>query len=240
MKRDEAQFILTAYRPNGADASSSAFGEALQMAGIDPDLGKWLAREQEMDRLVCEKLSSVQPPANLHDRILAGARVSRKRSWFFHRSFIALAACVSLALLAAWHFRPVTGRNLPEFAMHYGDRGFFLQHHDKELNGMKNWLAANHMPTPQSIPAGLAALEKLGCRTTTFNGRPVSIICFEKNGREFHLFVVRKTGRVPSESGQRLATSGHWSSASWSDSENDYVLATHGDPQSLERLLVNG
>ena len=43
MTTQEAKFILSAYRPNGSDASGPAFAEALQAAVGDPALGAWFS-----------------------------------------------------------------------------------------------------------------------------------------------------------------------------------------------------
>ncbi|MEO7933151.1 MAG: hypothetical protein ABIT76_08335 [Chthoniobacterales bacterium] len=238
MKREEAEFILTAYRPGGEDASDAGFAEALQMAANDPELGQWLAREQEMDRLVCEKLSRVPVPSGLRDRILAGGRVSRKPVWCRRRGWMALAAALLIfALVGGWRMMPVDGRNLPEFAMNYASRGFLLEAHNKDLTQLENWLAARQMPTPEAVPERLAALEKLGCRTVSYHGRPVSIICFEKDGREYHLFVAKKieVGSFTAQTSRQ--TQGNWSAIAWSDATNDYVLASKIGLPALERLL---
>ena len=237
MKREEAQFILGAYRADGA--TGEEFAEPLQMAANDPELGKWLAREQEMDRLISEKLSGVAVPSGLRDRILAGGRVSRKPTWFRRPAWMALAAAVMVfAGLGGYFMRPVSGRNLPEFAMNYANQGIWLEKEDTDLTRLKTWLAAKNMPTP-SVPVKLAALEKLGCRTIHYQGRDVSVICFEEKGREYHLFAARRLpgDRLLVDASRKIVSSGAWSSITWSDAEHDYVLASKGDVESIQRLL---
>ena len=239
MKREEAQFILGAYRPDGSDATSEEFAESLQMAANDPELAQWLAREQEIDRLITEKLSGVPAPSGLRERILAGGRVSRKRAWFRRPAWLALAAAVLLfAGLGGYFMWPVTGRDLPEFAMNYANRGIVLEKRDHDLTQLRIWLASRNMPPP-TVPVKLAALEKLGCRTIRFQGRDVSLLCFEESGHEYHLFTARKLPgeRVTLESGRQISTMGNWAAISWSDAENTYVLASKSDAASIQRLL---
>jgi len=44
MTNEEAKFLLSGYRPNGADAGDAALAEALAQARRDPALGAWWQR----------------------------------------------------------------------------------------------------------------------------------------------------------------------------------------------------
>ena len=101
MNTEEAKFILSAYRPNGADTADATFGDALRMAGGDPQLGGWFERSRAHDAAVAGKLRQVVPPAGLREAILAGARVSdtRRRSGFGWGWAAGLAAAAALASL---------------------------------------------------------------------------------------------------------------------------------------------
>ena len=70
MTRKEAEELLSAYRPHHADEADPVFREALELARKDPGLGAWLARQQEFDRIVIQKLSSISPPEGLREAIL--------------------------------------------------------------------------------------------------------------------------------------------------------------------------
>jgi hypothetical protein len=39
--RDNAKLLLSAYRPNGADAQDPVFKEALELTQRDPELARW-------------------------------------------------------------------------------------------------------------------------------------------------------------------------------------------------------
>ena len=41
--RDNAKLLLSAYRPNGADAQDPVFKEALELAQRDPETGKMVS-----------------------------------------------------------------------------------------------------------------------------------------------------------------------------------------------------
>jgi hypothetical protein len=70
----DAKFLLSAYRPNGADARDPVFEEALQRAQYDPELASWFRDERNFDRVISSKLRSIAPPSNLEAAILAGLR----------------------------------------------------------------------------------------------------------------------------------------------------------------------
>ena len=71
MDRDKAKLILGSFRPDGADAGSPDFTEALQLAVEDRELGSWLAHERAQDGFFAECLTQVEIPASLRDDILA-------------------------------------------------------------------------------------------------------------------------------------------------------------------------
>ncbi len=239
MTREEAQFILTAYRADGSDALDPQFQEPLQLLATDAALKEWHAREQAMDLLVIEKLGRVELPAGLREQILMGARVSRKPAWFRAVKWMSLAAALLIfSILGSYYFHSVDREKLAGFAADYAAGGIDLQKEANNLGQLTGWLQSRHLPTPRLVPSRLAELKKLGCREVSFKGRSVSIICFQ-GGSEFHLFVAKRGGLGWSviEPARTVSTHGHWTTAAWSDAENDYVLATERDRADLERLL---
>lgn len=69
MDREQAQFILQSFRPDGADAFDPAFQEALELATEDRKLGEWLANERAQDAAFASMLSEVEIPDDLRDAI---------------------------------------------------------------------------------------------------------------------------------------------------------------------------
>ncbi|WP_018970316.1 hypothetical protein [Rubritalea marina] len=79
MDKDKAKLILGSFRPDGADASSPDFTEALQLAVEDRDLGAWLARERAQDSFFAECLAQVAIPQSLRDDLLASMEDEKAR-----------------------------------------------------------------------------------------------------------------------------------------------------------------
>jgi hypothetical protein len=76
MTNERAKFLLSVYRPNGADAEDPAFKEALAQVRLDPTLGSWFREQRAFDELIIAKLRSIEVPANLPTAILAGFRAT--------------------------------------------------------------------------------------------------------------------------------------------------------------------
>ncbi|MSU37213.1 MAG: DUF547 domain-containing protein [Pedosphaera sp.] len=101
MNPGEAKFLLSAQRPNGADAEDPQFAEATQRVREDPDLRPWVQGERAWDSAIAGCLRSVPVPLGLQARILAGRRAVVAPRWWQKLQTIALAA-MGILLLALW------------------------------------------------------------------------------------------------------------------------------------------
>lgn len=242
MNPDEAKFILSAYRSQGQDAVDPAFSEALKLADANPPMKRWLEQQQTFDGIVSEKLAAVLLPPGLRESILAGARVGARKVWWRQPRLLAMAAAI--AILAAispliwWVAAPVGGDTLPEYAMNYASRPFMLMEHSKDMNQLKTWLASHNAPQADELPGELGLLEGFGCKTVRFRGKKISLVCFEKNGTEYHLFVARRTDFPNFPEGLQTRSRGQWGSASWGDAEHQYVLVSNAGSEAIRVLLT--
>ncbi|MSU49267.1 MAG: hypothetical protein EXS37_09315 [Opitutus sp.] len=248
MSNDEAKFLLHAYRPGGRDANDPAMAAALAQAKSDPALRAWFEREQAHCAAVAAKLREIAPPAGLRDAILAGARASggvvapRPTAARSRRSmWLAAAAAVALLLSAGawWRSSPVGGASMEEFAVNFVNRGFRLQQRGADVAVLKTWLNEQHGPLPESLPAEFARLRALGCRTLKYQGGDVSLVCFERDGKEFHVFVARRDGLLDREveASPRFLDRGKLVAATWTDAKNRYVVVSDAGMETLKRLL---
>jgi hypothetical protein len=244
MKTADAKFLLRACRPDGRDAADPLFAEALAQARQDPVLHDWVMREQAVDAVVAAKLAAVMPPAGLRDAILVGARASRQpqRAWWQNPLWLA-AACVAVAFTLANFFRRPVAPPTNEFAA--------LALHDlataeTEHRGHNAGLAA--LDAKISDPAAtvpteltgldLAVLRSGGCRSFTAGGHEVFEICFNRDGRWFHLYIANP-GDFPTAASNApvVATSAAHAAVTWSEGGNLYALVTDAGPAALRRVL---
>ncbi len=252
MNNREAQFVLSAYRPDGQDATDPQFAEALEQARRDPALGEWLEREQRCDRLIAERLAGVMPPWELRHAILAGGRISRRPAAWAKPWVWALAACAVLLLGAGmlWqrqvpNSRHSTLNSQPPLALwqrealNFLENGPRLDHEAKDPRQLVSWLEAKDAVAPAAMPPGLGDLLAAGCKILDVRGRQVSVLCFHRpDGGLVHLVV---TKRAPGETviGDEPAwqQTGRWTTASWSSAGQDYMLTTDGPREDLSALL---
>lgn len=240
MSNQEAKFLLSAYRPNGHDAGDPALAAALAQARGDPALALWLEREQAHGAVVAAKLRQMAPPPGLREAILSGARASRPARRRQPVWWAAAAAVVLfLSLGAWWHLAPISGASLEEYAVNFVDRGFRLQKRGADVAALKSWLVEQRGPLPGVLPPEFSRLHALGCRTLAFQGHEVSLVCFERDGREFHVFVARRESLRDGgeEPAPRFLDRGKLVAATWTDAKNRYVVVSDATLDTLKRVL---
>jgi hypothetical protein len=244
MTNDEAKFILSAFRPNGADTDDPHFGEALRMAGTDPVLGAWFERSRSHDSTVASKLREIVPPARLRESILAGARVSAgPRSFLMSFTWAAgLAAAAALAIVVATMKVPVGGdATISAFG------GFAIRDVVNGKHGgsgapeaaLVSQLQASQAPMPGDDQIDFDKLRQTGCRTLSFGGRDIVEVCFARNGAMFHLYVSRidaSQGEIASR-GPSYVRQAEGAAAVWSDRTYVFALASTAGVEAIRKLL---
>jgi hypothetical protein len=246
MTNNEAKFVLAAYRPNGSDANDPAMGEAIAQARNDPAMSVWFGRAQAHDASLAAKVREIAPPPGLRESILAGVRATEssrpsRRTIWRRPVWLGMAAVLMalFSLAAWWRFAPVGGDSLEEFAVNYVARGFVLAKRSPDLAEIRAWLADHRGPLPSALPAEFAQLRALGCRRLDYQGRSVSLVCFERGGQEFHLFIALREdfpGR-PDRTAPAFGGRGDLVSGTWSDAERHYVVVSDATREAVQGLL---
>jgi len=244
MTTEEAKFILSAYRPNGADAGLPAFGDALRMAAGDAALSAWFAHSRSHDAAVAGKLRQVEPPPGLREAILAGARVGDsqqvpgpRRAWI-----AGLAAAAALAIVVftmKTPARPDSGT--AAFA------AFAISDMANERHGGKGepasaliaQLETRGAPMPGAEQIDFERLRDTGCRTLNLAGHDVLEVCFSRDGTQFHFYVTRRDGPLGDSvaRGPSFVTEAVGSAAVWSDDRFDYAIVSAAGAAAIRRLL---
>lgn len=248
MNRQEAQFMLQAYRPGGEDASAPCFQEALELVQRDPELARWLANEQALDARISAKLqASLRAPAHLKSQLLAQPKMLRPASWRRPSGLgrFALAACLlGLLILSAFWFRSGRGGDFASYreamATLLDRRLERLDFVSRDVAAVRGWLAERGAHGDLVLPAGLDGRPSLGCRLLEWRGRQVSLICFELEDRKVaHLLVMDASAfqNAPAAS-PVLAQADGVATVSWSHGGKTYVLASKdASPVELIQLL---
>lgn len=101
MDKQQAQFILHSFRPDGADAADPDFAEALLMAAEDRSLGEWLASERSSDAAFAEALGEITIPSELRNHILSVMRGETPQDEFSEQAEIDTLMSESLSRIEA-------------------------------------------------------------------------------------------------------------------------------------------
>jgi len=247
MTNKDASFLLGACRPNGSDASDPEFSEAMAQASRDPDLKAWFEDQRHFDSAFAAHIQSLSVPADLRSRILTGGRVSRPAPGASVRRIWAIAAMVMLfAGLGAWFSIDVRRDSTAWEDQALGALTELVSGREKfdatspNVAQLQQWLRANGSPSASVLPATLQGLASLGCKTLSWHGHPISIICFHGPGGELvHLAMVDSSAlqHPPPLDHPRFETRDGWRMACWSHDGTAMMLATRAPESQLHAIL---
>ncbi|MEO7414842.1 MAG: hypothetical protein ABIZ81_15965 [Opitutaceae bacterium] len=247
MNREEAQFILQAYRASGDDAHDPQFKEPLALVRLDPELARWFAAEQAMDRALGAKIRAAIPAIpGLKDQLLHARTTGYGVPWWRKPVFLATAASVALLLSfgGAWRWRQKAGdANFSAFRTATAQAALDMSQHLEVIGlddtQLRQWLAGHRGDPDFVLPPKLAATGIMGCKVMEWRGRNVTLLCFKVGGKHVDVFVVDASalrglapGRAP-----LFATTQGLTAATWSRDGKIYHLAGNLSKSELEQLL---
>ena len=247
MSPQEAKFILRAYRSDGRySGNDPLFADALGETERDSALHDWFTREQAVDATLANKIDAVQPPADLRESILVGARASRLRPRLWLRPWTMAAAAAVLIVVVGLLTIPVVQVRVP-FGPSVLARASMddLAHvaHSHELGPAVATLAAQLSKQPLPFNASISiepeAMRRAGCHNFKIAGRDVFEICFEREGTWYHLYVARADNapRRTAASHPTIVEQGATAAAAWADAHHVYALTTWAGADALRKLF---
>jgi hypothetical protein len=242
MDRVEARKILLLYRP-AADRDDPQFTEALAAAERDPELGDWLRSRLEADAVIAAGLSQAAPPEGLAAKILREKPVVFPLANWRSNLLRWAAVVLVLAGLAGWWLQ---SRPRNSFAGYERYLERMLAHNYRmslesgDIGRIRSYLKNNQAPADFALGAPLQKTTPLGCATLSWNGNPVSMVCFaDPAKRKLFLFVVDK-GAIPNppqEGAPTIRQAGDFTTASWTERGKTYLLTVKGGPDILRNFL---
>jgi anti-sigma factor RsiW len=245
MTREEAQFILHAYRPNGEDAHDPQFQEALALVRSDPELAQWFAGEQELDAAISGRVHSVQPPPDLRTQLLLARKVIHPRPWWRKLGWIAAAAIVALLIAVASLLLPRSSGKA-EFASFRKrmieaslDETDHIDVWGLDVKELKQWLVKHGGHQDFALPAGLADKEIMGCKVLKWHGHRVTLLCLIFGGKHVDVFVINESD-LPGASLNAIPVFGFQrdlTTAAWRRGGKIYFLAGNIPQPDLKQFL---
>jgi hypothetical protein len=250
MDRREAQKILAIFRPGSADEKDPSFQEARRLAESDPELAFWFNAHCESYLVMRQNLQTIPIPPGLKEQILSERKINRSLLQRYWPHLLAAAAAVvilvglasDIGLFHRTNRFAAYRKRMTESAL----RSYSMDLTTSDPKRIQDFLRQKDAPSDFSLPAGLKTAHAVGCVVSSWQSRPVSMICF-KTGRslppgdqsDLWLFVSdRKSAAGAPPPGQPVfARVNKATTASWSDDKKTYLLATLGEEAFLQKYL---
>ncbi len=246
MDNREARALLSLARPDVAGDSTEEIEAARQQAETDPALARWWRDDQEIDRLIAEKLGVTSVPSDLRERCLAAGRpVLSSRSLWPRRLTLVAASIILLAVFfGSWQgfFQPaVSLADYRDEMVSFVRLDPALALETSEMSKVEAYLQTHWNAGEVQIPERLQALDPTGCRVLRFRGEDVALICFRRPaGDLIHLFIIKESAfprfRSTPENPQ-YAAEGEWTSAAWVSEGCVYLFAGRGGRAVVAQYL---
>jgi len=244
MDSQQAKKVLALFRPGNADETKPEFEEALKQTKRDPELATWFNQHCAFQKAAREQFRQIAVPGDLKDRILSKTRPRNVVLW--RQAPLALAAAAAIVLLAglaAFWFRPGGDDNLSAYRnriVRSAMREYRMNLLTNDLNEIRRFLKENQALADYILPQPLEKLPGTGCAILSWQGKRVSLVCFELNPRnDLLLFITDRTtvSDSPPAGKPQFAPVGKLMTASWTAGDKFYILAGPGDQKFLQQYL---
>jgi hypothetical protein len=255
MDSPRAREVLRLFRPGTTDALDPQMAEAIQVTHRDAELAKWFEGHCAVYIAIRNKLKQIEVPPDLKRKILVENVGRAKIIPLRRRPQMLWAAAAAIALLAAglWYFNKPTGE--VRFALFRKWKVSEVQRpytmtHATNYAAILAYLQTNHFIADYTLTKSLAKLPPDGFSTNTFQGKPVTMLCFNrgtvKNGKpnEVFFFVAHRADFVGSPLPGKRPQFEHkdvgktrFTSAAWSADDKVYIIATQGDDSDVQQYI---
>lgn len=244
MNTQEAKFILQAFRSENLDCEDPRMQQALVQVRRDPELARWFEEEKAWDNAMRDQLKRIPVPPDLRQDILAARKISSPERWKYRRAWFAAAAAILLFVgSGAFLLQNDPPDPLEDYRLAMTE--FLMQAEQKiqfrgPMDDVRGYLSSQNAASSFDLPGHLGSLSSLGCRVLDWNGRKVSLICFESEDQKvWHLFVVDEAAFQSTYSPDfpRLVREGEFLTATWRQEDKLFLLAGRGEEIDFRRLL---
>jgi len=253
MDSPRAREVLRLYRPGTTDALEPQMAEALQAVQRDPELEKWFQDQCAVYIAIRTKLKQIEVPPDLKRKILV-EHVGRAKVIPLRRRpetlWAAAAAAILLLAASLWFFTKPSHElrfaQFRDYQVSEAQRGYKMTR-TTNYAAIVTYLQTNHFIADYMLTKSLTKLPTDGFSTSTFQGKPVTMVCFNtgiagKNGKtnEVFFFVAHRTdfvGSPPPGTKPQFGHLGHLTSATWSADDKVYILATQGDDADVQQYI---
>ena len=197
MTPDEAKEILASHDLSLPAKLPPEALEALTFAQSDPELSAWLEEMTTFDRQFASSLQAIEPPENLRAQILKNAGFEESYPvWPQRIAILAIAAfaivlsAVTILILSSTSGSIETVKDLRQRAALYAAEGVTLAFKTPDPAAAKEWLDERDFPSYPEAPENLSGFRTMGCQTLDWGGHKIGFVCFIKDSKIVHLFII--------------------------------------------------
>lgn len=244
MKKAEARKVLLRSRKGRFDPQDSELYQAVDLARNDPGLSEWLENQQAVNEAITGKFRDLEVPESLAARIVEEHRKTVPLPGRRRYSGLAIAAVIAILLtLVFTQMQPSPNRDFDSFRDRMARtviREYRMDLNSNDLGEIRRFLTGNQGHPDFQVHQGLESAAPIGAGKLSWNGEPVSMVCFEKAADELLFLFVMDQAEVSGAPGSNpvFQPVSHLSTASWSSSGKIYVLASQTDEAELKRMIA--
>ena len=247
MTTREAKEILLLVRPGIGDEADPQVAAALELAQRDPELQAWFQQHCAFNAALRKKFAELPVPRTLKGDILLGPKVVRGPAhWWSRRAALAIAACLVLLAIVGALWRSSQPRldypNCRARMVGTLQREYPMEITTNDMQPIRAHLAERGAPADYTVPNGLATTALTGAGVLSWQGEPVSMVCFDRGNKDmvFMLVFYKKQFRQPPPPLPQLELVKQLATASWSSGNKVYLLVASGNLDSLRPYLPEG
>ena len=257
MNPEEAKLILQCRRATGQDDALPAMADAWKVFELLPEDRAALVADAALDALIGSKLRSFVTPEELRRNILTGARVTPRLPWWRRRAVVFSIAALITAGVAGVVLKPglrPTGHeiavanpasNLADFreatTSKVSQDRIALAKVSTKAEDLQEYLASHSKSRRATLPAGLTPLPTHGCEVFQWQGREVTLMCFETTDSGIaHLFTISDQDLPIDLAEPLLASANGWETMTWKQEGKVMQLIARTTPEKLKRLVLPG
>jgi hypothetical protein len=209
-------------------------------AAADPNLAKLLEQQQRLNTRLHDELAAISIPNTLRDQILARPKIIRVSAWRKSQPFLAIAAAIVLIAGGLFYWLPAredtSVAGFRSRMVGFAVREYRMDLFTNDPATLNRYLAAKGDPTQFRLPQKLQSLPLKGGASLTWQGKPVSMICFDWSPKETLYMFVLDQPLTPATTAQTQPLKG-LNTATWTADGKTFILAGRIPEQNLAELV---
>ena len=207
---------------------------------LDPKLRELQQQSERFNARVHQVLTEIPVPPGLRDQILEQKKVIAVPFWRTPRALSMAAALAFLATGLVFFARaPREDKTIAGFRSRmvaFALREYRMDIHTNNLADVQKFLAQSGTPAQFNLPPNLARTPIKGGAALTWQGKPVSMVCFDRLNTTLYMFVIDSSHARP-RTNYDLAPFKNVSTATWTSGDKTFFLAAPVPLSDLEALV---